>query len=178
MGRQVPIFATQVDVNDLTAFLRETTEVAIFVAFAETAERLWVETPAIDEDSFFYVWNKHFLGLPPMGECEKVRLTPDTSAGIISPMEATRRLSNLTAVPRAREDGGGYTGQSTSRPQMDWTMTWTLSPNCTIRFSDGSGSGARSAPARSGGPTISRTLGSKLRHPSPHKKRTSGGFAA
>src|SRR6266699_6871081 len=76
MGRQVPIFATQVDVNDLTAFLRETTEVAIFVAFAEPAERLWVETPAIDEDSFFYVWNKHFPWTPTYGRVRESASNP------------------------------------------------------------------------------------------------------
>src|SRR2546422_4172129 len=67
MGRQIPLFAAQADVDALIDFLRDTAEVAIFVGFAETAAGLWIETPRVDEDPFFYVWNKRFPWTPNYG---------------------------------------------------------------------------------------------------------------
>ncbi|SRR6266568_504570 len=61
MGRQVQIFATQEDVDSILAFLRRTTEIAIFRLFAESVEDLWIERPS---DWTFYVWNQRFPWSP------------------------------------------------------------------------------------------------------------------
>ncbi len=64
MGRQVAIVATQGDIEEFLSFLRETTEIAIFKAFAESIKELWIDRPLLPEDWTFYIWNKRFAWNP------------------------------------------------------------------------------------------------------------------
>jgi hypothetical protein len=67
MGRQIAILATQEDVDNLLAFMRSTTEIAIFGYFAESIEGLWTDNPQLSTVGMFHVWNKRFAWSPQYG---------------------------------------------------------------------------------------------------------------
>ena len=68
MGRQIAIFASEQDEQDLLTYLRETTSIQLFVRAADSETELWSETfaPYSFASSQYFIWNKAYAWRPPV----------------------------------------------------------------------------------------------------------------
>src|SRR3989304_8675874 len=110
MGRQVGIYASEKDVEELPAFLGETTEIAVSVGFASDREKLWVAPPKTPEDFVFHVWNKRFPWTPTVGKLVRSRTIREWMARTTSPTPGQRQLSRSFAATCPRISPGESIG--------------------------------------------------------------------